>query len=41
MFYSPVLTRSLIFCSYEWLCRNVEFIVYILTWSADSLHSVQ
>jgi len=26
VFYSHVLTRSLIFCSYELLCRSVDFI---------------
>jgi len=41
VFYSPVLTRSLYFCSYELLRRSVEFILYILTWGADSLYSVQ
>jgi len=41
VFFSPVLTRSLYFCSYELLCHSVEFILYILTWSADSLYSVQ
>jgi len=28
VFYYPVLTRSLIFCSYELLCRSVEFIFH-------------
>jgi len=42
VFYSPVLTRSLIFCSYELLCLSIEGISSdILTWSADSLYSEQ
>jgi len=27
-FYSPVLTRSLIFCNFELLCRSVECIFF-------------
>jgi len=42
VFYSLVETRSLIFCSDELLRLALRvFSSYILTWSADSLFSVQ